>query len=71
MLFTRFKDIREDSDKTQKELADVINTSRAYYNLLKNGKHPITLERAFQIAEFYNVSLDYLTGRTNKKEVNR
>lgn len=71
MLFTRFKDIREDSDKTQKDLAEVINTSRAYYNLLENGKHPITLERALQIAEYYNISLDYLTGRTNKKEVNK
>lgn len=71
MQFNRFKDIREDQDKTQKEVAEYLQTTRHYLSSLENGKHQMTLERALQLAEFYNVSLDWLTGRTNNKDVNR
>lgn len=70
MLFPRFKDVREDNDLTQKDLATMLNTTESYYNRLENGKHEITLTRALEIAEKYGISLDYLTGRTNNKKVN-
>ena len=69
MIFTRLKDLREDLDKKQKEIADFLQTTESYYNRLENGKHQITLERALKLAEYYGVSLDYITGRTNNKEI--
>lgn len=69
MQFPRFKDVREDNDITQKEIADLLETTESYYNRLENGKHEITLSRALKLAIKYNVSLDYLTGRTNVKEI--
>lgn len=71
MHFSRFRDIREDTDKKQEELARVIKTSQSYYAQYERGERPISLERALIIADYYNVSLDYITGRTNKKEINR
>lgn len=71
MYFRRIKDIREDTDHTQQELAEALNTHRVYYNRLENGKHQITLETAVKIADFYNISLDWLTGRTDRKEINK
>lgn len=69
--YPRFRDIREDKDMTLKEVAEILNTSFQYYQKYERGKIDIPLERALQLAEFYGVSLDWLTGRTNKKDVNR
>lgn len=69
--YPRFRDIREDKDMTLKEVSEILNTSFQYYQKYERGKIDIPLERALQLAEFYGVSLDWLTGRTNKKDVNR
>lgn len=69
VLFHRLKDLRQDSDKSQTEIADVINTSQSYYAQYERGERPLTLERALEIAEYYGVSLDYLAGRTNIKAI--
>ncbi len=71
MHYHRFRDIREDTDHTQEQVAEYLNTHRVYYNRLENGKHAISLETAVKLADFYGVSLDWLTGRTNRKEINR
>lgn len=69
--YPRFRDIREDKDMTLKEVAEILNTSFQYYQKYEKGKIDIPLERALQLAEFYGVSLDWLTGRTKNKDVNR
>lgn len=61
----RVKDIREDNDLKQEEIAKLIGTSQSYYAQYENGKRPIPFERMIQLAEYYKVSLDYLAGRTN------
>lgn len=66
-MYFRLKDLREDEDKSQKEIAEVLNTSTAYYGAYEIGKRDIPLERAIKLAEYYDVSLDYLAGRTNDK----
>ena len=64
------KGLREDKDIKQEEIAKVLRTSQSYYAQYENGKRSIPFERAIEIAEFFGVSLDYLAGRTDKKEVN-
>ena len=65
--YPRIRDLREDSDKKQSELADYLGTTAQYYGLYEKGAYEISFERAIMIAKYYNVSLDYLAGLTNKK----
>lgn len=65
--FPRLKDLREDEDLSQEEIARVINTTQQYYGQYEKGARPIPFDRAVKIAEFYSVSLDYIAGLTNDK----
>ncbi len=66
--YPRIRDLREDNDKTQNELADYLGTTTQYYGLYEKGANEISFERAIMIAKFYDVSLDYLAGLTNNKK---
>lgn len=66
-FYKRIKDLREDSDKTQKEIADYLGTCYQYYAVYEKGKSEISFERAIMLANYYNVSLDYIAERTDNK----
>lgn len=61
-VYQRLKDLREDADKNQKEIAKIIGTSQSYYAQYENGKRSIPFERMITLAKYYNVSLDYMAG---------
>ena len=61
-IYQRLKDLREDADKSQKEIATVLGTSQSYYAQYENGKRTLPFDRAVTLARYYNVSLDYLAG---------
>ena len=61
-MHQRLKNLREDVDKSQEEIAKIIGTSQSYYAQYENGKRPIPFERAIALAKYYNVSLDYIAG---------
>lgn len=63
MIIRRIRDLREDSDKKQIELAKYLNIDQSTYSDYENGKINIPVEQLIKIADFYNVSLDYLVGR--------
>lgn len=65
--YPRIRDLREDSDKTQSELAEYLGTTTQYYGLYEKGANEISFERAIMLAKYYNVSLDYIAGLTNSK----
>ena len=67
MYYSRLKDLREDRDLKQEDIAKILGTEQSYYAKYENGKRPITFERAIILADFYGVSLDYIAGRTNDK----
>ena len=71
VYFQRLKDMREDFDLTQKELAEVLGVQQTVYSRYERGFQTIPLEHLLKLAEFYNVSLDFLTGRTNNMKVNK
>ena len=58
----RLRDLREDHDKSQAEIAQIIGTSQSYYAQYENNKRSLPLERAIMLAKYYNISLDYLAG---------
>ena len=66
-IYQRLKDLREDKDLNQKEVGEIIGTSGNYYGDYENGKRDIPTERMIMLAEYYHVSMDYITGLTNDK----
>jgi len=64
-MITRIKDLREDRDLTQKELADYLNITQAAYSYYESNKRSIPLELLIQLADYYNTSIDYLLYRTD------
>ena len=60
----RIRDLREDRDFSQKEIAKVIHTTQQQYSKIETGKADICGEKLILLAEFYNVSTDYILGLT-------
>ena len=67
-VFKRIRDLREDNDLTQKEIASILNCSQRVYSDYECGNVAISVESLIILANYYKVSLDYLTNRTDKKE---
>ena len=67
MIYENIHNLREDHDKTQKELADYLNIKQTTYSKYELGKINIPVEVFIKLADFYNVSVDYLLGRTKNK----
>ncbi len=61
-LYPRLKDMREDKDKTQKEIAEILSTTQQQYNKYENGLRELPMHHFITLARYYNVSLDYLAG---------
>ena len=68
MYIKRLKDLREDNDLYQKQIADIIKVSQQYYSEYELEKRPIPLEKLIILADFYKVNLDYIVGRTFIKD---
>lgn len=66
-IYQRLKDLREDADLTQGDIAPVLQTSREQYSRWERGAQEIPFHHAITLAKFYRVSLDYIAGLTNKK----
>jgi transcriptional regulator with XRE-family HTH domain len=67
-FYQRLRDLKEDANLTQKEVAAIIGVSVNHYGKYERGETDLPLEKALQLAEYYHVSLDYLAGRTNCKQ---
>ena len=63
----RIRDLREDADLKQHHLADFLHCDQSLYSKYERGERPLPLEHADKLADFYNVSVDYLLGRTDIK----
>ncbi len=60
--YQRLRDIREDREKTQKEIAEILNTTYQYYSAYERGIRDLPSHHLRTLAEFYNISADYLLG---------
>lgn len=70
-MYQRIRDLREDHDLKQSEVAEKLFLQREVYRRYETGQREIPLNIAIMIANIYKVSIDYIAGRTNKKEVNK
>lgn len=62
MTYTRIRDLREDHDLTQKEVAEKIGLHTTTYQRYERGEREVPLDVVIALAKFYNISLDYLAG---------
>ena len=67
MYFQRITDLRQDADKTQQQIAELLHMQREVYRRYEKGEHEIPTWAVIQLARFYNVSTDYLLGLTREK----
>ena len=68
MIYKRIRDLREDNDLTQQNIADELHINRRTYAAYENGINSMTPETLIKIASFYSVSVDYLLELTNITE---
>ena len=64
----RIRDLREDNDLTQKQMAEYLICDQSLYSKYERGERPLPLEYAEKLADYYGVSIDYLLGRTSTKK---
>lgn len=66
MYLKRLKDIREDNDLLQKQVAIALGITRQQYGLYENGERKLPIDKLYILAKFYNTSADYLLGLTDE-----
>ena len=64
----RIKDLREDNDLTQKQVAKILMCDQSLYSKYERGEREIPLNLLIKLADYYDTNLDYLVYRTNKSE---
>lgn len=65
LYFRRIRELREDHDLTQKEVAAALGIQQTVYSRYERGYQTIPVEHALKLADYYNVSTDYLFGRSD------
>lgn len=70
-MYQRIRDLREDHDLKQRELADYLNCSQRVYSNYELGQRDIPTDVLIRLSAFYNVSVDYILGLTNNPHRNK
>ena len=68
--YQHIRDLREDADLSQSELAEILNCSQVAYSYYEIGKRDIPTSVLIELADYYHCSVDYLLDRTDHKEMN-
>ena len=63
--YQRIRDLREDNDLTQKEIAGILGTTQKQYSRWETGEFEIPFHYAIELAKYYNVTMDYIANLTN------
>lgn len=64
--YKRLRELREDHDKTQQEIAEILGTTYQYYSAYERGVRDIPFQRVILLADYYHVSLDYIAERSDE-----
>lgn len=67
MIYRRIRDLREDQDLSQKQVAQMLGMSQTGYSKYETGENDIPTAVLIKLADFYKTSIDYLLGRIDKK----
>ncbi len=69
LYFRRLRDLREDHDLKQVDIAEYLGIKQTVYSRYERGFQTIPVEHLIKLADYYNVSVDYILERTNKSEL--
>ncbi len=64
----RLRDLREDHDRTQKEISELLQTTQQVYSRYEKGINEIPIRHLITLARYYKVSVDYILGETDQKK---
>lgn len=64
-MFQRIRDLREDNDLTQNQIATLLNISQSTYSRYENGELEIPIQTLIKLANYYDTSIDYLVNMTD------
>lgn len=67
-MYPRLRDLREDRDLTQTQVAGLLNMSQTGYSKYETGKNDVPTQVLLKLADYYQTSVDYLLGRTDCRE---
>ncbi len=70
-LYKRLRDLREDHDLTQAKLGEILSCSQRVYSNYERGDIDIPTSTLIKLADFYDVSVDYILGRTDSSQTNK
>ena len=71
MIYRRIRDLREDNDLTQKEMAKNLNCSQQVYSNYELGQRDIPTDILIKLSKFYNVSVDYILGLSDNSKIKK
>lgn len=71
MKIQRIRDLREDADLTQTEMGKILGLEQRTYAYYENGGRTIPIEILIMLADYYDVSVDYILGRTDNRKMNK
>ena len=68
MVYENIRNLREDADKRQQDLADYLNVKQTTYSKYELGRINVPVEVFIKLADYYDVTIDYLVGRSKQKK---
>ena len=71
LYFQRLRDLREDKDMKQADTAQMLGIQQTVYSRYERGFQNIPIEHLLKLADYYNVSTEYILGRTNNPKINK
>ena len=71
MKFKRIKDLRDDHDKFQKDIAQLLGISQQYYSEYEKGNRTIPINHLITLAKYYGTSIDYLVGLSDDSNIKK
>ena len=70
-MYQRIRDMREDNDLTQKQISAILNCDQSLYSKYERGEREMPLALIIKLADYYNISIDYLVERTDNTKINK
>ena len=67
----RIRSLREDKDLSQTQIAEYLKTSQTVYSRYERNERSLPIEMLYELCDFYDVSADYILGRTNNPKTNK
>lgn len=71
MIYSRIRDLREDNDLKQIQLAKHLSVDQSTYSDYENGRINVPVEMLIKLADYYDVSIDYIVGRTDNPNISK